>query len=480
VTTPRERGAILLREMRSAGCTFTLGADGPRVRFSADCPSTPQLLEYIRENRQAVVQILREEQGLAPEPTAEPPTHATVAEPALPRTMVERDHLGQPLVIPPGGDTPVTYRRCTSFIDVLEDRQWLENWGQRQVAAGLMARPDLLASGVATDALCEEAKAAAGAYRKRDLGTALHALTERIDRGESPTIPEDFQPDIDAYLKATAHLKMLEIEVFVVNDTLQVGGTFDRVVEVNGEAYLADLKTGSLHQAQVAMQLALYASGERYDNGQRSPLNVDRERGLVIHLPSGAGTCTLYWVDLKAGWAGVELAARVWAWRDTPPEWLDEPAAPTPEPAAAVEPAVRGAAQGPAPEPGPTVAEKAVLIVGASKWPASKSGVILERLGRLPKGTKMLIHGPTETRNRRGPVGAAAIAKAAMALGTDVPVVTVAAGDLDVALAQVGYVLVFHQHLDPMTATAAVVEKARALGMPIEVIDGSNDGATPR
>ena len=46
-----------------------------------------------------------------------------------------------------------------------------------------------------------------------------------------------------------------------------------------GRSGLLDLKTGSLHEAQVAMQLALYASGERYDNGQRSPLNVDRSVG---------------------------------------------------------------------------------------------------------------------------------------------------------------------------------------------------------
>src|SRR5258705_11107589 len=125
VTTPspRERATILLQEMRSAGCTFTLNADGqPSVRLTEECPMTPALKSYLAENRQAVVEILLEEQGLAPDT---PAPRAQTPEPAPPRAMVERDNLRQPLVIPPGGGAPVIYRRCTEFIAVLEDRQWL-------------------------------------------------------------------------------------------------------------------------------------------------------------------------------------------------------------------------------------------------------------------------------------------------------------------------------------------------------------------
>jgi len=107
--------------------------------------------------------------------------------------------------------------------------------------------------------------------------------------------------------------------VFVVNDTLQVGGTFDRIVALEGKPYVADLKTGdiSFDTAKIAMQLAVYASSERYDHitKTRTPLDVSREKGLVIHLPAGEGTCKLLWADLKAGWEGIRLAAEVWAWR---------------------------------------------------------------------------------------------------------------------------------------------------------------------
>jgi hypothetical protein len=163
---------------------------------------------------------------------------------------------------------------------------------------------------------------------------------------------------------------------------------------------------------------------------------------------------------------------------------VDEQHQAAPEPAAAVAPPAPApwAQVGPATEPCNTVAlapapepehPRAVLICGASAWPASHAGAILERLGRLPKGTTVLIHGNTETRNRKGPVGAAAIAKAAMALGAGVPVVTVAAGELDAVLSRVGLVLVFHPHLNGRTATAAVVARAKALGVPVEVITGS-------
>jgi hypothetical protein len=105
----------------------------------------------------------------------------------------------------------------------------------------------------------------------------------------------------------------------VVNDALQVAGTFDRVVAVGDLRFIADLKTGGIDYAaaKIAMQLAVYANSERYDpeTGARSPLAVNQERGLVIHLPAGEGQCSFHWADLKAGWEGVQLAAQVWAWR---------------------------------------------------------------------------------------------------------------------------------------------------------------------
>jgi hypothetical protein len=230
------------------------------------------------------------------------------------------------LVIPKGGGKPVAYQRCTTFIDVLSDRHNLENWLQRQVALGLARRPDLLlkVSSVvddkgALDEVCEAAKEAAGSSMKATIGTALHALTEQVDRGQKPVIPPSHADDIFAYIGATAHLVKQDIEVFVVNDELEVAGTFDRVVIDAGKPTIADLKTGNIDYdaAKITMQLAVYANSQRYDpkTGARSPLGADRTRGLVIHMPAGEGKCEIYETDLVQGMIGVKLAAEVRAWR---------------------------------------------------------------------------------------------------------------------------------------------------------------------
>jgi hypothetical protein len=114
---------------------------------------------------------------------------------------------------------------------------------------------------------------------------------------------------------------------------------------------------------------------------------------------------------------------------------------------------------------------KVILVTGASSWSPSRGAVIRERLARIPTGVKVLITGDTEARSKRGlPVGVAAIARVAL-LGRDVDLVT--ADGLDAALERVGYVLVFHDALERSVGTAAVVAKARALRLPVEVVTGS-------
>lgn len=237
-----------------------------------------------------------------------------------------RDSFGRPLIIPPGGGEPVTYRRCTTFIDVLGDRSNLEKWKQRQTAIGLSRRADLLLrvataqkDNKALDKVCEWALQAAGADAGANIGTAIHSLTEQIDRGETPEIPAAWAKDIQAYLQAVKLLTMKMIEVFVVNDELKVAGTFDRLTEtLLGVPMVADLKTGSVYDGgKIAMQLAVYANSAIYDTetGERSPLDCSKDRGLVIHLPQGEGKCKVYEADLVEGWKGAQLAADVWAWR---------------------------------------------------------------------------------------------------------------------------------------------------------------------
>lgn len=256
---------------------------------------------------------------------------------ATPEADIPRDRWGRPMVLVPGSTTKRTaYTRCTTYVGCLEDTYNLSKWQMRMTALGMAERPDLLLAAAAhrddkgkLNEIVEQALDAASAHSSATIGTALHALTERHDRGQAlGTIPADYKADLDAYVARTAALKMLMIETFVVHDGLKIGGTFDRLVEVNGERYIADLKTGQIElgAGKIAMQLAVYANSDLYDiaTGQRSVLaGVNKERAIVIHLPAGTGECRLYWVDIARGWEAVTLATAVRGWRSKSRDLLE-------------------------------------------------------------------------------------------------------------------------------------------------------------
>lgn len=262
-------------------------------------------------------------------------------------TEIPRDLYGRPLILQPGGKSKA-YRRVTTFVGVLEDTYNLSLWSQRMVALGLAARPDLLLAAGAASAedkhdlnkICDAAREHAGASSSATLGTALHKICERVDRGEKLQIPAAAKADVAAYQRATKHLRWGAIERLMVHDELQLAGTPDRLAHVDGRLVVADLKTGSLEYGlpKIAMQLAVYAHSQAYDpdTGERTSLDIDLERATVIHVPVGKGTCELIDVDIAAGWEGVLLARQVWAWRArkdfvlAAPEAVQE-AAPQPE-----------------------------------------------------------------------------------------------------------------------------------------------------
>lgn len=243
---------------------------------------------------------------------------------------VPRDRWQRPLVVPPEGGKPVPYTRCTTFVGALEDTYNLEKWKLRQAAIGFASRPDLVmavqacspADKSAIDAHCQTALDVAASSAAANIGTALHKFTEAYDRNAGPldgSVSTEVRLDIEAYAEATACLKMVGIEQFVVNDPLKVGGTFDRLVEYNGVRYIADIKTGTLDygMGKIAMQLAMYARSRTYNptTYERTDLDVDVYRAIVIHLPAGQGKCFLRWVDIATGWEGVHLAEQVREWR---------------------------------------------------------------------------------------------------------------------------------------------------------------------
>lgn len=244
---------------------------------------------------------------------------------------VQRDRWGHPLITPPGGGKPVPYMRASSFGDVLEDRTNLERWKTRMAVKGLALRPDLYLSATATplenksalNKIAEQAIESAGGSTASNIGSALHSLTEQIDRGEAVgPIPPQYADDLEAYRQATQNFGMSYIECFMVCDELQVAGTPDRLLYDNNDfpmLRVGDLKTSGTanYLDKHASQLAIYAHSDLYDpaTGEREPVAVAHDYGYIFHLPAGQGQFGLYRLDLEAGWEAAQLAADVRRWR---------------------------------------------------------------------------------------------------------------------------------------------------------------------
>ena len=248
-----------------------------------------------------------------------------------PNTTMPRDRWGRPMVMPPNGKNRMAYQRTTTFVGVMENTFNLMAWKQRMTVLGIGQRRDLQLAAAAADPddkktlndLADKAMEAANASAAATTGTALHSLTERVDRGqELGYVPPEYADDIKAYAEATKHIEWTGIEQFRVHDEFKVAGTADRVGWYNGRLVVLDVKSGSIdYPHKMSMQLAMYSRSTPYDieNDQRitDPGEIDLTTGVILHLPAGQGRCDLYEIDIARGWEACVLAREVHAWRNS-------------------------------------------------------------------------------------------------------------------------------------------------------------------
>jgi hypothetical protein len=260
----------------------------------------------------------------------------------------KRNRWNQPLVYPPGyhpdPEDPdkgkMAYARCTKFIEVIEDPYLLHKYDIRQTIRGLVVRPDLYTKACSQgptpdkieqpndwsewrsemDGIGWESQQAAKSGAKANVGDALHKFCERKDRGmkvDPEEIPRGYEQHLENYMAATAHITSLYNERFMVNDELEVGGTPDRLGIESGRGRIVtfDVKTGNVDYkpAKIARQLAIYSRSALYDDetGQRTPLDIDTEWGVILALDARTGEMRLIDVDLRKGWEQVLLCQQV-------------------------------------------------------------------------------------------------------------------------------------------------------------------------
>lgn len=241
-----------------------------------------------------------------------------------------RDRYGRYRIPDPDTGKIRSWTRATTIAKTLDDPTNLTRWAKRMTAIGVATRPSI-AAGIAAnrdnktelDRLVEQALEAAGANERRELGTALHHLSEQVDRGDTTPgdVPQPWQADIAAYHRALTDRSLTVnprwVEVVVLNRPLEIAGTFDRLlVDHQGQLVVADLKTGGyLSWLSFAMQFAIYATATHIynpaDNTIEPMPEVRQDHALLIHLPAGEARCRIEPLSVPIGYEQVLMALEV-------------------------------------------------------------------------------------------------------------------------------------------------------------------------
>lgn len=108
------------------------------------------------------------------------------------------------------------------------------------------------------------ARAFAAKNGPRDLGSAIHADCDRINRGLPPTMQYAGSAPYLAQYGAALYQKGIRVlgsERYVVNTEVGLGGQYDSLVEIDGERGLLDVKSGSEKPSQ-RLQLTALSMGQ--------------------------------------------------------------------------------------------------------------------------------------------------------------------------------------------------------------------------
>lgn len=155
-------------------------------------------------------------------------------------------------------------------------------------------------------------------------GTDVHAIVERILRGEKVTeVDADLVHPVRGFLAWRREFapEPLEVEACGWNETLGYAGTLDLVARIDGVTWLVDVKTSKAVYGDYALQLAAYQHFEHLvdvETGRRRPMpKVDG--CAVLHLPKEEGSA---WSFTRVDVTERELDAfrgllAAWQWEES-------------------------------------------------------------------------------------------------------------------------------------------------------------------
>jgi hypothetical protein len=189
----------------------------------------------------------------------------------------------------------------TTITGVL-DKPALTRWHREQVAQAALTHADRLVAdreaGNVEAAVAFLLAARNEGTNGRERGTRIHHAIESVLRREPfAADPRDASAiaGVRTWLNER-HVRPIEIEAFLINETLGYGGTLDVIAEIDGETWLLDWKTsksvawpnGQVYD-EMRYQLAGYANAEflaKLGDPTRYPLPLIQRYGIV-HVTDG-------------------------------------------------------------------------------------------------------------------------------------------------------------------------------------------------
>jgi len=218
------------------------------------------------------------------------------------------------------------YPSVTTILGV-KNKPALVGWAKRETAACAVRNISMLsrmAETGGTQAAIEWLKRIPDYQRdvSAELGSRVHAVAEALARGEFVSIGDDVRSFVAAYrrdfLEAFAP-RFLAIEAMVCSERYEYGGTADAFVEIDGEIWLLDYKTGAGVYPDSALQLAGLARAQFMGfPGDPTPYPVPAAtRFGILHIrPEGARLLPVV-VD-RATVAAFLDARRLFGWDQGP------------------------------------------------------------------------------------------------------------------------------------------------------------------
>ncbi len=229
----------------------------------------------------------------------------------------------------------------TSLLKVIASPPGLVTWLDKK-----LIRAAIEAYGTSSDvehAISAGLKSRWSGSEEADFGSSVHVLTEEADLKSLGLLDEIHQ--VADHKKAMGFLrqweklrdefemKILDVEVTLVNTVLGYAGTADRIVivpAISQEPLVLDIKTGKSVYPDVAMQCAALANCDKvlYDDGKLAPIpwELDKKLGVAAHVR--ARSSNLIPVDIEKAWPLFQPLPQLALWRAEQIDVLGKPAEP--------------------------------------------------------------------------------------------------------------------------------------------------------